>query len=57
VIAEVGIHALETNDAAAVDDHEADLSYRAHHPHRLVWLGQHVVGTGYLEVTVGRRAR
>jgi hypothetical protein len=60
VIAEVGVHALEANDAAAVDDHEAHLGYAAHHAHWFVWLGKHVVGTGDLEVSVeenGQRAQ
>ena len=57
VIAEVGIHALEANDAAAVDDHEAHLGYAAHHAHWFVWLGKHVVGTGDLEVSVEKNGQ
>ena len=43
VLAELDVDALHADCAARVDDDEAHLANAAHHAHRLIWLGQHVV--------------
>ena len=43
MLAEPDVDALHADRATRVDDDEPHLADAAHHAHRLIWLGQHVV--------------